>query len=178
MGLDISYYSNVVKSKHQEESDDYDLYDINDLFTYNPYFKYQLGSLENNTWYSKTVSSVSDGFCAGSYSSYNYWRNDLAIMSGYGSAENVFNSWLKNERYIKLLKLNGSEIKMKPFYELINFSDAEGTIGPEVSAKLYQDFVDFDESAKKYSDKYFYKKYCEWKEAFRVASDNGAVNFH
>ena len=34
-----------------------------------------------------------------------------------------------------------------PFVELINFSDCEGVIGPEVAAKLAKDFADYEFSA-------------------------------
>jgi hypothetical protein len=68
-------------------------------------------------------------------------------------------------------------IKVKPFYELINFSDCEGIIGPEVSTKLYNDFVKFEVVAKN-EEEYFYRKYKDWMKAFKVASNKGVVSFH
>lgn len=177
MGLDISYYSNVIKTEIQDDrmlDEDYEFYTSN-------HYEYQLGSLNNNTYYMKTDDSEKGHFVAGSYSGYNEWRNNLAIMAGYESSENVWKDCTNmNMRFLKLNKINNKEIIFKPFYELINFSDCEGTFGPEISKKLYKDFVNFDDVAKEYSkdNHYFYKKYCEWKEAFRVASENGAVDFH
>lgn len=57
-------------------------------------------------------------------------------------------------------------------------SDCEGVIGPEVSAKLVKDFADFDERAKTRGGKYFYALYCDWRKAFEMAADGGAVSFH
>ena len=81
-----------------------------------------------------------------------------------------------------------------PFGELINFSDADGTIGPVASAKLYNDFVQYEEDVMNRLDRFYLKfedyeidgdtyhwfkhKYKDWKETFRVASNNGAVIFH
>ena len=76
----------------------------------------------------KLTEGVYSSECVGSmpsvpYSTYGIWRNNLAKFAGYGSAENVWDSY-----------------KSGPFYELINFSDCEGfIIGPTVS-KLHKDF--------------------------------------
>lgn len=102
----------------------------------------------------------SEGFRAGSYGGYNQWRNDLAKLAGYLSDEDA---WTKTEG---------------PFWELINFSDCEGVIGPKTSAKLHADFIAFDEIAKTHSDEWFYRKYQDWTQAFELASQNGLVAFH
>lgn len=174
MGLDISYYSNIKKQKGG-----------NIKTKYNGSFKYQLGLLRGS--YEISEKSEYYGFPCGSYSTYNEWRNNLAIMAGYGSANNVwrdetFDTTIKypNPRLLKLKKLKGEEIniiEVKPFYELINFSDCEGIIGTEISKKLYKDFVNFEEFAKK-ENEFFYKKYKDWMKAFKVASNNGVVSFH
>lgn len=179
MGLDISYYSKVKLADREVDPDvDYPLF----YTEYNSTFKYQLGSLKLKSIYLPSDDSDSSSFGAGSYSGYNMWRNQLAIMAGYESADNVWNDNSfdpGNVRLLKLKKLNNEEIRIKPFYELIYFSDCEGLIGPEISAKLYRDFVDFDDKAKNFSkDTYFYSRYKNFKEAFRVASDGVLVNFH
>lgn len=173
MGLDIKYFSHV-----KEDSNG----DLNP--NYNGFFTYQLGSLKKDKYYSQTDESESGSFRAGSYGGYNEWRNKLAQMAGYGSASNVWQDFNVNIRYLKLKKIEGKKVNIKPFYELINFSDCEGLIGPEICKKLYQDFLDFDEKAKLFNNEtyipfgnFFYAKYQEWKEAFRVASDNGLVLF-
>lgn len=185
MGLDISYYSNLkIAGPITGEDSDYDDYDVrvwNDKC-----FEYQLGSLKRDYLYETSNNSQHGGFRAGSYSGYNQWRNELAKMVGYKSAEEVwkdenFDSYKKfNLRKDKLQSINGDIVdKPKPFYELINFSDAEGVIGPEVAKKLYEDFVEFDQQAQEYLyDDWFYRLYEKWKEAFKIASQNGAVSFH
>ena len=86
---------------------------------------------------------------------------------------------------------NYSEI---PFSEQLNFSDADGIIGPVASKKLYNDYVSYEKDIMKKLDRYYLKfedfeidgetyewfkqKYKDWKEAFRIASNNGAVIFH
>lgn len=177
MGLDIGYYSDIKEIKAPSLENDEDFEDFC-IYTHNDSFLYQLGSLENHKYYDETKNCIYDSFRAGSYSGYNSWREQLAKIAGYESVEYVWNDWDQNVRYMKLNKINGVVKPMKPFYELINFSDAEGTIGPEICKKLYKDFIDFDQKAK-LSDEYFYIKYKEWTEAFRVASiGNGVVNFH
>ena len=100
----------------------------------------------------------------------------LATLAGYKSDESVWNDFDSELRRVKLKTLEGEKIQMKPFYELIYFSDCEGIIGPEISKKLHQDFVDFHKKIKG-QDRMFIEKYKEWETAFRVASDNGLVKF-
>ena len=122
-------------------------------------------------------------FRAGSYSGYGEWRNDLALAAGYeGGSEEV---WAKASEGL----IGG------PFEELINFPDNEGVIGPVISQKLYDDFVNYEKEIDKAIDWWYLKmnpekeyagedlswfknKYKDWKEAFRIASKNGMVIFH
>jgi hypothetical protein len=170
MGLDISYYSEVIEVENSNDSEWY--FNSEDC-----HFEYQLGGLKKNTNYISTNDSECDSFGAGSYSGYNYWRNKLSQLAGYDDANSVWQDFNGNLRYLKLKKIEGEVIKMKPFYELIYFSDCEGIIGPEISEKLYADFVDFDDKAKEQDD-YFYSLYCKFKEAFRVAAKGGLVSFN
>jgi hypothetical protein len=103
------------------------------------------------------------GFRAGSYSGYGQWRDDLARFAGYGSAKEC---WDK--------AANG------PFYELINFADNEGVIGPIVAKKLAKDFADNAERAKSFAndDTWWLEQYTKWQKAFEMAADDGAVDFH
>jgi hypothetical protein len=65
-----------------------------------------------------------------------------------------------------------------PFSELIHFSDCEGVIGTAVSKKLAADFAAFDEKAKAAGNERYYAKYQEWRKAFEMAANGGAVDFH
>lgn len=160
MGLDITAYRrlsvlDVADVEFEDEEEDYAL---NAMKLYdNPDFPGRIGSLDAGAFYDEGEESFS--FRAGSYSGHSAFRRDLENLTQY-SAEAVDSG---------------------PFYELLWFSDCEGTIGPEVSAKLYQDFVDFDERAATFNipdHDWFYSKYNDWKRAFKLAADGGAVVFH
>jgi len=171
MGLYISYCSKAI-SKNSDE----DGYHIN-----NPKcFSYQLGSLNRHNIYDISSDSESGHFSAGSYGGYGIWRNHLIEMCGYNSLIDVCNDidFSKSVRYYKLNEIKtGVKFNSEPFYEIISFTDCDGSVGSEISKKLYNDFVNFDDKAKEQYD-YFYELYSNFKEAFRVASDNGLVNFH
>lgn len=103
-------------------------------------------------------------FCAGSYSGYNHWRDWLAKVVDWDDADACWRSG----------KTEG------PFIELINFPDNEGYIGPMVAAKLAKDFADNEARAAERADgdAYLMQKYRDWKRAFELAADAGAVRFH
>lgn len=109
-------------------------------------------------------------FRAGSYSGYNEWRNDLSRLM-LGVPANVV--W------------GGGAYAGKPFYELIDFSDCEGIIGPVVAAKLARDFAEHQGKADAYQDQeggetysdYWREKYADWRKAFELAADGGFVYF-
>lgn len=64
-----------------------------------------------------------------------------------------------------------------PFWELINFSDCEGIIGPVVSAKLARDFQEYQEKANSQLTDYDLERYNSWRQAFELAAENGVVRF-
>lgn len=108
------------------------------------------------------------GFRAGSYSGYNHWREQLAALVD-TTPERVWNGHVP-----------------PAFRELINFSDAEGTLGGAVCAKLAKDFAEWQDRATEYaktivdpqSREWFLAKYADWRKAFDLASGDGAVDFH
>jgi hypothetical protein len=75
-----------------------------------------------------------------------------------------------------------------PFFELINFADNEGAIGPDAAADLVKDFEDgrshwADYVVAKLSDhamksRYYLEKYEDWAHACRLAADHGLIDFH
>ena len=170
MGLDIRYYSGLklapgVKRDHAlEHWKEYAVLsdaciraegvpDINGVYTFDQ----------------------SGGFAAGSYGTYNGWRELLAKLAGWTGAKQAW-------------KAQGG-----PFWELINFTDCDGTIGPVVSAKLAQDFAELqdlvdgagttsfggDENEIEPSDvEWFRRVYADFRKAFETAAQGGAVVFH
>jgi hypothetical protein len=177
MGLDISAYRKITKidavfdaggepiDPTTREPVEYDMQAY-----INPEFPGRADDIEDRAIY-KAEDSM--GLRAGSYSGFNAWRNDLAKLAGYplGQYEQYGKMW---DSYCAAC-WNGAK---GPFSELINFSDCEGVIGSAVAAKLAKDFADFQEVADKADDQRFTLKYAEWRKAFEMAADAGAVTFH
>jgi hypothetical protein len=115
------------------------------------------------------------GFRAGSYSGYSVWRDQLAEMVGYPAITDGLDKYRREYPYSSGVH---ADPKPGPFVELINFSDCEGVIGPKTSAKLAADFKAFQEKADAHPDDWFREKYADWRKAFEMAADNGAVSFH
>lgn len=108
-------------------------------------------------------------FRAGSYSGYNRWREQLSMFALGVMPQMV---WDYPNVY-----------EGKPFYELINFADNEGLIGPIVSVKLAADFAEGFGPAAEWAGVndptgYWFSKYGEWLKAFQIAANAGAVQFH
>lgn len=160
MGLDITAYRNLQPADPEQAFDENGdmVWDGNYTQVYvNDNFLGRHEPLQDRMAYTHEDSF---SFRAGSYSGYNAWRNELAVLAGFKSDRDA---WDATEG---------------PFWELICFSDCEGTIGSIVSKKLAQDFADYQEKADLVDDEWFKSKYAEWRAAFEMAADNGAVDFH
>lgn len=171
MGLDVTAYSKLVEAPDAERDEDGGLVDWQGMASFydNQDFPGRFEGLKEGMAY-KT-----DGECSGlssGYGTYNGWREELAKLAGYP---------------VQMREQYGREVESYcaacwggaegPFSEQINFSDCEGSIGPVVSAKLANDYAEFADKAEAVGG-YFWEKYQEWQEAFQLAADNGAVNFH
>ncbi|MCA8328888.1 hypothetical protein [Burkholderia cepacia] len=110
---------------------------------------------------------------SGGYGRYNFWREKLAKLAGYQPIPVDPYGTGKSELRHDHAAWNATS---GPFWELICFSDCEGVIGAAVSAKLAQDFAQFDEQAR--TDESFYAIYSQWRAAFEMAAQNGCVHFH
>lgn len=175
MGLDISVYTDAKPLEEQpvKDADGYwsdSVWDLDGAVYANGNNERSLRGLLPETWYS---AKYSHGFRAGSYSGYNRFREDLCRAALGVEPREVWSSPAAYEE--------------KPFYELINFSDCEGTIGPEAAADLYRDFEDQEAAVlaaaaaalEEQDLEWFAGLYAEWKNAFRVASEgHGLVEFH
>jgi hypothetical protein len=102
-------------------------------------------------------------FGAGSYGTYNGFRNDLSLIA-HGVFAQVI--WANPEIY------KGSD-----FYELINFSDCEGVIGPMTSQKLTSDFKKHREAYALENNEWDLERYDNWTKAFELAGNDGMVIF-
>ena len=161
MGLDVFAISRI-KKVNEEDSE---------LNVWLDEFK-RTGSLEPGS-YDRTDESVEHHFGAGSYGTYNGFRNILARAIYGVSAQTI---WEHADSY-----------EGRPFFEMIEFSDCSGCIGPEVSEKLYNDFVTHRKTLIKYcldnfiSDDESYDwimgTYDNFTKAFEISRDNGLVQF-
>lgn len=160
MGLDISYYK-LVKEIPRKEDDDLH-YENDEIIIEKQPFKLQLGTLKEESVYEMDYI---DSFASGSYGGYNGWRNRLYSLVYSGNIDDYWEktSNIIDEKYTKKLETN---IETMPFLELINFSDCEGIIGPEICEKLSKDFQEYDELMKDGMDSYDYELYCDFKNAF------------
>lgn len=173
MGLDITYYRKMKEANGNEAFDETgELKWEEDWFQVyaNPDFPGREDGLNDRHAYK---AEDYFGFHAGGYGGYNRWREQLAELSG----------WPKTtyEKYGKewpSFAASAWDAMSGPFWELICFSDCEGVIGPVTSAKLAKDFAEFQSKADQHEDERFRNQYNEWRKAFEVASDDGAVRFH
>jgi hypothetical protein len=163
MGLDITAISHAarVEGCHAEDCS----LEHHKVYV-NPAFPERADGLpDGSCWTARGLDRFD--FRAGSYSGYNYWRDSLSKMALGVPSSDVFG----NEAY-----------RGKPFYELIDFADNEGTIGSATSKKLHADFMGHMEQARQFAIAqgvdYFYEKFLEWEKAFAMAADGGFVDFH
>lgn len=167
MGLDITAYSKLTLAPDAERDEDGNVVD------YDRHFQAWAVDWTEKHWPGR-ASGIAEGaiytfsdsfsFRAGSYSGYGAWRDWLAKTAGYGSAESV---WDQGD-------LQG------PFVELIHFADNEGVISAEVSAKLARDFAEHEATiaGEEPRNTDYMDRYRNWRKAFEMAADGGAVDFH
>lgn len=174
MGLDIIAYSKLVKdiciTLDEDGQPSLEDWNTHAKAWINPDWPERGTGLEHNAWY---TFGESMSFRAGSYSGYNDWRERLAQLAGYPATETASAS-LGARSLHSAACWNGAT---GPFSELIDFSDCEGSLGPEVSKKLLADFIEFEPMASAIGGR-FYDLYAEWKKAFELAADGGMVCFH
>ncbi len=166
MGLDITAYRRLIPAPGADAEKDWERYR---QFHDNHDFPGRCEGLDVSVPHMLPAMTDANmlSFRAGSYGGYNAWRDILAKLAGYGSARGA---WEASDAG----RNNG------PFWELINFSDCEGTIGPVVAAKLARDFAEWEDRARAANsgDDYWMKLYALWRRAFELAADGGAVDFH
>lgn len=165
MGLDITWYREC-KLAPTAVQQDVDAPDGMFRAYVNSHFPGREGQIKDRTVY---TYERSDGFRAGSYSGYNGWREQLAVLAGYPAERGSGHSHDHSA--------GAWAVASGPFWELINFADNEGIIGAEVSAKLAKDFETFLPQATAIGG-YFAELYGRWRNAFEQAQHNGCVDFH
>lgn len=175
MGLDITAYRQIKLAPDAEIDSAGDVVDYdNFMHVYvNPDYPERAADLVDRGIYTSGTDSV--GFRAGSYGGYNAWREELAQLAGYPAAPYTYYSTTQMRHDAGAWAATAG-----PFWELINFSDCDGAIGPAASAKLARDFAEWDDRAKAKDgpESTFYARYTQWRSAFEMAADSGLVSFH
>jgi hypothetical protein len=162
-GLDVSAYSKLVEVEHPVLDADGFPKDAEHEIRLSPVdFPERFEGLKADAVYR---FGESFDFRAGSYTGYNWWRNELAKLAGYPAPDKRYDASAWNA-------------KSGAFWELINFSDAEGVLGPVVCKKLYADFVSFHKAAMRHPNRDFVESYEAWERAFKLAAEHGAIVFH
>lgn len=175
MGLDITAYRQIklapnAKLDSDGNPEDYD--NFMRVYANCVYPERAAGLVDRGVY---TIGTDTVAFLAGSYSGYNAWREELAQLAGYPATPHT------SCNHTQMLHGAGAWAATEgPFWELINFSDCEGAIGPTVSAKLAHDFAEWDDRAKAKdgAESRFYSLYTQWRAAFEMAADSGLVDFH
>ena len=173
MGLDVHAFNKVRIAENQTfDADGEPLAGENCRVTYeNPDFPGRCDEFPGRTVVFVDGKHISP--FGRSYSGYNQWRNQLAELAGYpltkydGYGGNVSESYAAGAWVV----VHGA------FWEMINFSDAEGCIGTAVCKKLAADFAEFQEKANAHPDEYFRQCYAEMRQSFEHGADNGFVEF-
>jgi len=171
MGLDITAYRQVKRVENAQLDQDGQPVDwqSHQLVYINNNFPGRAEGIEDKAVYDYGTESID--FRAGSYRGYNVWRNELAKLAGYPPCAD-------DPNYPNTHAQGAWKASSGPFWELINFADNEGVIGPVVGAKLAKDFEQFEPIAQHHSEPFFYDRYKEWRKAFELAADGGFVSFH
>jgi len=175
MGLDVYAVKNAkrIEDPKVSEVDDLDC-------VFGGHFADRLGSLVDGEYYEGELSDAHFG-CG--YGRYGVFREMLAQLAGYAPknteepkpGENDFMGRLyafHHPHFVATLNSDGG-----PFYELINFSDCEGYIGPECCKKLADDFESFSDAADNHDNEWFKEKYFDMKRLFLDGSQSGYVRF-
>lgn len=160
MGLDVTAYEScefVTEDEKQGlalmEGEEWNSY----RHVYGVDFPDRLGSLAPGYY---RIAGQEHSFHAGGYIGYGIWRDWLGQQVGMPSV-----------RYMR----NPQSYEALPFFQLIYFSDCEGCIGPETSAKLAQDFADWEDRIQ--GDAQQMRLYLDFKKGFELASKGGFVEF-
>lgn len=167
MGLDITVYTKLKKITKKKRIEDGD-WDVHVTRSAHPEIERSL-DVEVG-YYEYDEGSEYFGFRAGPYSGYNQFRELLCEAILDVKPKMV---WERSENYVD-----------KPFYEIINFSDCEGTMGPTVSKKLHNDFVTYREKFESFIknkfpfyDTHYMKVYDNFTTGFEMASKGGVLVF-
>lgn len=178
MGLDCTAYSNLKHvGQHEPDPEDEDwCYNEGHVtaFAYKGFERSTRGLLGMQKDY---VNGLVGGDCYAttdvtesshwgtSYGGHNRWREELARFAtdGKHGAPDFWNDTVGPET---------------PFYEVINFADNEGSIGPEAARDLLGDFRTHRDAYAAQAEDYDLGHYDKWLRGCELASQDGLISFH
>lgn len=174
MGLDISAYSKMARVQDEVAAtmNEDQIFEMDCVIITDGHKKDSRIDDMQSGFYTPDEGSECHDFRAGSYSGYNDYRNKLAECFLNASDRVVW--------------ANPDLFEGKPFYEQVDFSDCEGYMGPLVSAKLHQDYVNGREQWVKWLNEsgqsednveWYLTRYDHWTKAFGLAADGGILRF-
>lgn len=178
MGLDIHAISGIVTKVTDPIA-----YEFNELLMAEPDEFYvnadfpehaaEFGIKSGPVEYIKTDESKEHDFNVGSYSTYNKLRNILCLAIHGTEVEKVWDNY--------------SKFNKKALWELLNFSDCEGTIDSVVSTKILKDLNDNKTKFSKYikdstdigdmDTEHYISTYDSLIKCFTLGADGGIVIF-
>jgi hypothetical protein len=171
MGLDVTAYRKLTPAPDAKMTDGYlDDDGVVQIYRQDQHFPGRCDEFADRGIY--RYGDAEDCF-SGGYMGYGLWREQLAALAGYPPITG-------DDPMLSRMPHSNSAWQAAggPFWELINFSDCEGTIGTAVSAKLAQDFANFQTAADHHHDERFRRVYLGFRKAFETAADGGCVVFH
>ena len=167
MGLDITAYRTAVFERAMRSDEDPDTLGNAFRFIYTvPAFAAQADGMQSG-FYRVPSGDAVHAFPAGSYSGYNHWREWLCRLVHAVAPSTLWHDTTG--------KYAGAA-----FFELINFADNEGVIGPKTSAKLAKDFAEWQDRADAAGAEArgYLGLFNDFRKAFKLAAGNGCVKFH
>lgn len=162
MGLDISVYEvATLTPEHEHNEQCWEQGHVRACLL-TPSMARSLRGLEAERCYE--VSGYSFSFRAGSYSGYGAFREALCEAA---HGIDVREIWADPEPWSNC-----------EFFELLNFSDCDGTIGPDAAADLAKDFTALRERIYPLLDEIDQSRYDDWERATTLAAGAGLIEFH
>lgn len=178
MGLDIRAISGIVTKETDPIAYDFHvLLDAEtDKFYISPDFPdhtKEFGVASESVEYIKSDESEEYNFRAGSYSTYNKFRNLMCLAI--------------NEVRVETAWDNSYEYSKKPLWSLLNFSDCEGAIDSITSAKILKDLQAYKDKFSNYikndtdigdlDTEYYIDSYDNLIKCFELGANSGIVIF-
>lgn len=173
MGLDISAYGKITKvgtAKNYEEAEER-YSSARHVYVYETGYTDRFAPFDEPPVKGLDVYEVSSDcdeihFRAGSYSGYNWWREELAkLLTGFAPREVYWKGSGKPQGYREKL----------PLYFLIDFSDSEGFIGPDVASVLAHQMRTHRPTVAGHIS--LIERYDLFLKAFELAAQGGVVIF-